>query len=385
MNIRQLLLAATGILVPLAGMVLVPASALDTIAPVVACMTLGLVLATWPRSRTLLPLAAGATGSCSLVITVVSLVAGRAAGEPTPEQMPWILLEPLLLMVFVYLPVRWSPPRAAFGACAPALAIALSVQRYMPGGETVWSLFASSLLWLLPGIAAGGVGFYQRYREDERRRAIAEARHEQRVDLAADLHDFVAHDVSEIVAQAQAARMVLAAGDPRLDAALTRIEKAGLRALASMDHTVHMLRDSGEAARTPVGGLADLPELAERFGGAHLDVRLELGEVADIPREPAAVAYRVVVEALTNVRRHAASASTVDIHVAIHDDGLRVVVTDDGAGDGESRRPNRKHSGLGLPGLTQRVQSLRGTLTAGPRPPRGWSLTAHIPLEGRHP
>ncbi|NEW56334.1 two-component sensor histidine kinase [Nocardia cyriacigeorgica] len=382
MNLRHLL-AAAGILVPLVGAVLVPAPVIDVIAPVMACVTFGLVLATWPRSRGLVPLAAIATGSCSLVVTIVSLPAGRPAGEPMPEQALWILLEPPALMVFAYLPVRWSSPRAALGACVPALAIALSVQRYMPQGETAWAMIAGSLLWLLPGLAAGGVGLYQRHREDERRRAIADARREQRLDLASDLHDFVAHDVSEIVARAQAARMVLTAGDPRLDEAFTRIEQAGLRALASMDRTIHILRDPGEAAREPVGGIADLPAVAERFGDGRVEVRLDLGEVAGVPREPAAVAYRVVIEALTNIRRHAPTASEVDIRVGVRGGGLHLTVADDG--DGAPGRAHRNHSGLGLPGLTERVESLRGTLTAGPRHPRGWTVDAHIPLEGKHP
>ncbi|GLZ79996.1 hypothetical protein Afil01_48030 [Actinorhabdospora filicis] len=373
-------IAVCGVLALVAGTLLLPAPLIDMVTPIAACLGLAVLLAFWPRTRAWPPWATLAVAVLSLGVTVVSLLTVPRNGETeSGAQGAWILLEPAVILVYVYLTVRWAPPRLGLVAGgAGVLAGAIAVQRYLPP-DTVWAVIAASTLWTIPGAAAGVIGWYLRHLDTERDRAVIAARREQRLDLASDLHDFVAHDVSEIVAQAQAARMVLAGDDPRIAEVLGRIEGAGLRALASMDRTVHMLRDTGAAARTPVGVLADLPELASRFSQGGVDVRLDLtGE--EVAREPAAVAYRIVVEALTNVRRHAPSASTVDVTVALDGRDLRVTVADDGAGD--HRAQARASAGLGLPGLTERVEALRGSLTAGPREQRGWLLSARIPLDG---
>jgi signal transduction histidine kinase len=377
MHLRRAV-AACGVLALVAGTLLVPAPFIVVVTPDALCLGLAVLLALWSRTRAALPWAAGAAAVLSTTVTVVYLVV-RPDGSSEGQGL-WILLEPAVLVVYVYLVFRWSPPRAALtSGGAAVLAVALTVQRYLPPGAIVEAV-AGSLVWLVPGVVAGLLAWYPRHMDERRDRAVAEARHAQRLDLASDLHDFVAHDVSEIVARAQAARMVLAGDDPRLAETFGHIETAGLRALASMDRTVHMLRDPGGAARAPVGVLADLPELVSRFAQSGVDVRLDPTS-AEVPREAAAVAYRIVVEALTNVRRHAPSASTVDITVAVTGGDLCVTVADDGAGD--ARPSGRAHAGLGLPGLTERVESMRGTLSAGPRQPRGWVLSARIPLDGR--
>jgi signal transduction histidine kinase len=377
MYLRRML-AACGVLALAAGTLLVPAPVLDTVTPVTLCLGLAVLLALWPRTRAALPWAAGAAAGLSAALTAAYLVLRPGGSSEGP--VLWFLLEPAGLAGYVYLAFRWAPPRAALtGGGAAVLALAMTVQRYLPS-EAVVEVIAGSLVWLIPGVVAALLAWYPRHMDQRREQAVAEARHAQRLDLASDLHDFVAHDVSEIVAQAQASRMVLTGDDPRLTESFERIEAAGLRALASMDRTVHMLRDSGGAARTPVGGLADLPELVSRFSQGGVDVRLDPTPV-EVPREVAAVAYRIVVEALTNVRRHAASASTVDVTVAVDGRDLRVTVADDGTDD--TRPSGRAHAGLGLPGLIERVDSMRGSLSAGPREPRGWVLSARIPLDGR--
>ncbi|MCG8925643.1 sensor histidine kinase [Lentzea sp. CC55] len=377
MHLRRAV-ATCGVLALGAGTLLVPAPFIDVVTPVALCLGLAVLLALWPGARAALPWAAGAAAVLSATVTTIHLVV--RPGGVNDSQGLWVLLEAAALAVHVYLVFRWSPPRAAL-TCggAAALALALTVQRYLPPGAVVEAV-AGSIIWLVPGVVAGLVAWYPRHMGELRDRAVAEARHAQRLDLASDLHDFVAHDVSEIVAQAQAARVVLVGDDPRIAAILGRIETAGLRALGSMDRTVHMLRDSGGAVRAPVGVLADLPELVSRFSQGGVPVRLDATQ-AEVPREAAAVAYRIVVEALTNVRRHAPSASSVDVAVAVDDRVLHVTVTDDG--DADARPGDRTHAGLGLPGLTERVESLRGTLAAGPRQPRGWILSARIPLDGR--
>ncbi|WP_248647380.1 sensor histidine kinase, partial [Glycomyces tenuis] len=198
---------------------------------------------------------------------------------------------------------------------------------------------------------------------------------EHRLRLAGELHDFVAHDVSEIVARAQAGRAVLAAGEPKLAKLLEQIETAGIRALESMDRTVHMLRDDdGDAARAPVAGLDDIDELARRFTESErLDVTVDRRLSGPVGRESAAVAHRAVVEALTNVRRHARSATKVAIELSDAAGRLRVSVADDGRGG--TGAGARSSTGMGLAAMAERAASLGGTVDAGAGPGGGWRVT----------
>ncbi|GAA3792749.1 hypothetical protein GCM10022226_10020 [Sphaerisporangium flaviroseum] len=250
---------------------------------------------------------------------------------------------------------------------------------------------------------AATVGLYLRSLDDHRARSVRAARQAQRTQLARDLHDFVAHDVSGMLAQAQVGR-ILAEQDPQqAAAAFQRIEQAALQALASMDRTVRMLHDAddlaaGEAAgRTPLPALADLRELADRFSFSgtavvHLDIDARLKDPNGVvPREVAATAYRIVVEALTNVRRHAVTANRVEVTVRrtrtvgdLTGHALEVTVTDDArtglAPAGHVLGTAGRGGGFGLAGLTERVEALGGKLAAGPYAPHGWRVAATMPL-----
>ncbi|ADD41431.1 sensor histidine kinase [Stackebrandtia nassauensis] len=374
-------LAGAGTLALIFGVLVLPADPwLFMVAPTLGCLVTAALMASWPLSRAWVPLASGLVGAVSLGVTAVMTALRLGAGEPSPVAPTslWLMLEPAVLLIFVYLPVRWSRPSAAvWTGGAAGLGVALNVQRYITDtsfGERV----AASALWMIFAVATGTVAWYLRSLAEARGRAIAEARQTQRLELAADLHDFVAHDVSEIVAQAQAGRMVLAP-DPRLAEVLERIEVAGLRALASMDRTVHMLRETDGATVAAPGVLADLDELVSRFESAGTTAaRLDNGFTGSAPREIAAVAYRVVVEALTNVRRHAATATRVTVALAERDDHLVVTVTDDGRG--ETTASDRTSAGTGLAGLSERVTALGGDLTTATIRPHGWRLTARLPL-----
>ncbi|KAB7840007.1 sensor histidine kinase [Streptomyces mobaraensis] len=272
-------------------------------------------------------------------------------------------------------------------------------------------------------LAAGALGNGLYTAGERRARSVREARRAQRLELAADLHDFVAHDVSGIVALAQAAQVVHGARPEQVPPLLRQIEEAGVRALGAMDRTVHMLRDgdgrlsaagSGPdapladdaGARAAAYGLDDVPGVVERFrASGTADVRLadELPPErrADVPREVAATVHRVVVEALTNVRRHAPGAERVRVVLSCggggsresagsREDGLAgaslsVSVTDSGRGAAGARagRPSagERRSGLGLAGLAERVEALGGVLTAGGcGEGAGWEVRAEFPL-----
>ncbi|MFF5258729.1 sensor histidine kinase [Actinomadura viridis] len=356
------------------------------------------VIAGWPDVRDRIWAAAAGAGGVSLAATAAAwassgdryvegatLTGGLAAAEAGG------------LVVLTVLAVRVAPPpRAVAGAGLAGVAVPCWVLRFGdPGAVTAIALGA----WSLPALLAVAAGLYLRSLDDRRRRSVAAARRRQRRELASDLHDFVAHDVSAMLAQAQAGRIV-AGHDPDAAArAFETIERAALRALASLDRTVRMLHsdpdtdmDGGTGRGTggdtgggvaPVPTLDDLPGLASAFtASGGVPVRLDLDPGLVVPREVSATAYRVVTEALTNVRRHAPGASGVEVSVrrAAGSRTVRVVVTDDAPG--VPAAPPGRRGGLGLPGLRERVEVLGGTLAAGPRDPSGWRVAAELPLGG---
>ncbi|WP_339154760.1 sensor histidine kinase [Actinomadura luteofluorescens] len=259
-----------------------------------------------------------------------------------------------------------------------------------------WSPIAAALFTAPLGITVAialGVGLYLRALDARRARSLASARRDERLELARDLHDFVAHHVTGIVVQAQAARFTAGSGaaqtQEQLDRMLGEIEMAGTEALTSMRRMVGLLRDAqnvdaadgeavpdGGSSTRPLGDIARLRDLVEGFTHPPAALTLEPG-LGTLPPEVAASAHRVVQEALTNVRKHAADAATVRVTLARVGGDVEVAVRDDGRGRGGRRLPS---GGFGLTGLGERVGALGGRLHAGPRPEGGWEVVARLPV-----
>jgi signal transduction histidine kinase len=232
---------------------------------------------------------------------------------------------------------------------------------------------------LAAGAAAGGM--YLRLAATARRRQLAAVRVEQRAEFARDLHDFIAHHVTGIVVQAQGARYVAERDPGRAAVALEQIERAGAETMTAMRRMVGVLRGEDgppDAPVAPLAGVADLPELVDAFTAAGpVEARLHVdGPLDDLPVEVTSSAYRVVMEALTNVRQHATGARRVEVRLRRTPEGLLVRVSDDGAG----RRGGRR--GYGLAGLAERVGALGGTLRAGTGDDGGWVVDATLPPAG---
>ncbi|MEW2401722.1 sensor histidine kinase [Streptomyces sp. NPDC046862] len=348
--------------------------------PTVCVLLVGLTCVLWParwrpawltpQVRTLVP------AMVSVLLTAVAAVTGR------PEPAGPGELTVLLCLLFVA--VRHCPPRWAV-VCGVLNAVALLA---MPERVTrsPW-LSSEALLYEVVGLlligATAGVAGYVRSLDYRRTVTEAETRRAERLAIAADLHDFVAHHVTGILVQTQVARMMAATRPDELDPVLGSIEHAATQALASMRRTVGVLRDTGHdaAERRPVGDLAGITELTEHFAvpGQNVVVHRDPALPDDLPYEVQAAAFRVVQEALTNVRRHAGDAT--EITVALGYDGglLTVTVTDDGRGG--TQLPGAAHGGgFGIVGLTERVSALDGELRAGPRSGQGWQVRAHIPV-----
>jgi signal transduction histidine kinase len=217
----------------------------------------------------------------------------------------------------------------------------------------------------------------QRAEEDERQRRLGE----QRLGLAQELHDVLAHNISLINVQASVALHLIDEQPDQARPALTTIKAASRDALQELRTALDLLRHGEDAPRGPAPGLADLATLVDgaRAGGLEVQVDMDVnGSGSPLPAAVELAAYRIVQEALTNVARHArAHRVTVRIvHGAGDGDGVSVEVTDDGRGG--SAEP-----GNGIVGMQERAAALGGTVEAGPCAGGGFRVAANLP--GRRP
>ena len=214
-------------------------------------------------------------------------------------------------------------------------------------------------------------------RLDRERELLAErAVAEERVRIAQELHDVVAHNVSLIVVQAQA----LGATVPgeRVAESTAQIAELGREAMAEMHRTLKLLRagDDESAERAPQPGLADLDDLLERSRAAGLRVELAVeGDPRPLAQSVDLSAFRILQEALTNIIKHAGRAHTT-VLLGYRADALELVVTDSGDGaPAQAATPG----GHGLVGMRERAALFGGTLTAGPRGDHGFEVHAVLP------
>jgi signal transduction histidine kinase len=324
-----------------------------------------------PNSATL-PRAAVLLGGVSLLVTWTVVVTRPSGGS-------WGLAESLALLGVIFTVARRASPGWAVGA---VIVVGAAVS-FLPlrGGLTTQAVIFG-LVQALAAAAALGAGLYLRIQASARQRAVDAVRAEQRAEFARDLHDFIAHHVTGIVVQAQGARFIAEQDPQRVLVALEQIEQAGAETMASMRRMVGVLRDpqsTPDAPLAPVAGVPELGPLTEQFtaaGGPAARLHLD-GPVDALPVEVSTSAYRVVMEALTNIRQHAAGARVADVWVRRTPDWLLVRVANDGA----APPAVRDRAGYGLVGLTERVRAVGGRLTAGPGIEGGWVVDAAFPLD----
>ncbi|MEU0492488.1 histidine kinase [Nocardiopsis sp. NPDC006139] len=271
------------------------------------------------------------------------------------------------------LPVRPACAVAAGGLAVVGIA-ALPEVGSSSGMPVVW---LNLVLWL--GGLTAGLG--PRLLAARRRRAAERVRRDERLAVARELHDVVAHHITGIVIEAQAGRIEAPQGPDggRSRDSFAAIEAEGAEALAAMRRVVGLLREEdGASLASPAERLTDLVERFERRGGPPVRLHRPEDEPA-WPPEVAAAVHRVVQESLTNVARHAAHAGEVTVRVTRDGEELTVEVADDAPGPPPRPRPG----GYGLVGMGERVRALGGTLEAGPRGGGGWSVVAVLPLADR--
>jgi signal transduction histidine kinase len=211
--------------------------------------------------------------------------------------------------------------------------------------------------------------------ERERDAATRIAVAEERVRIARELHDIVAHAVSVMVLQVGAVRHKLPETLAQDSDALRNVEQAGRTALAEMRGLLAAMRDGDEAELTPQPGLDGLDSLLEEIGRAGLPVQLHVdGEPVALPRGIDLSAYRIVQEGLTNALKHA-RASNADVTVRYRPDELQIEVRDNGKGNSTS-----DGLGHGLVGVRERVKIYGGEMSAGTANGSGFILSTRLPL-----
>ncbi|MFD9516047.1 histidine kinase [Streptomyces sp. NPDC059979] len=222
--------------------------------------------------------------------------------------------------------------------------------------------------------------------EEKARRAVTE----ERIRIARELHDVIAHHVSVISVQTGLAAYVFSADPPTARKALDTVGDSAREALAEMRRMLLVLREEGTAPAAepgpPGSGLGRLDELAKRVGEAGVAVEVQVtGTVYDLPPGIDLCAYRVVQEALTNVIKHAPRAhATVRVHYGA--DEVHVRVKDDGSGRPAARTapsagaPAPKSTGQGLIGMRERATIYQGTVTAEPAPEGGFEVSLRVPV-----
>ncbi|WP_344001088.1 sensor histidine kinase [Streptomyces thermocarboxydovorans] len=220
----------------------------------------------------------------------------------------------------------------------------------------------------------------ERTREEEARRRVAE----ERLRIARDLHDVVAHHIALVNVQAGVAAHVMDRRPDQAKEALSHVREASRTALGELRATVGLLRQSGdpEAPTEPAPGLDRLDDLANTFRSAGLTVEVARADQdTDLPAAVDLAAYRIIQEALTNVQKHAGPGARAEVSIVRVGPHIEITVLDDGAG-GRDHEP-APGGGHGLLGMRERVTALRGTLTTGPRYGGGFRVHAILPVQTR--
>jgi signal transduction histidine kinase len=366
-----------GVAAAVAGVAVVEAATNAAIAPepaAVAC-ELGMAAALLWRRRS--PLA---------VVSAAAVLQVSEAAAGVPLEQPVVPLLASVIAIYALMTTA-SAVHAAAGGVIMLVAV---------GAETIiqhkgFANFAFALVFLVGAVIVGrtvhsrtqhAVELAERAHTLERQQRLTAqlAVQEERTRIARELHDVIAHAISVMVVQAGAAEQTVERDPRRAMAAMRAVQATGREAVGEMARLLGILREDGvEIGLTPAPGLADLPALVEdaRRSGLEVDLHVE-GYPRPLPPGAELSTYRIVQEALTNVRKHAGHAhaairvvcSDVDILADVHNDAV-------GDAEGSTRVPGAGH---GLIGMRERVGLYGGTLIAEPTDAGGFRVCAQIPL-----
>ena len=329
----------------------------------------------------------GHTSTVLLVVFGVHLCASLVGLQYMPTYLP--------LIVAFFVTVVRGDRRVAYAVLAAGYAVAIGVPAMLTGARPDGTFALALVAWFLVLASAAEI---TRIRARARRAQTQEAARagealreqaarragEQRLRIAADLHDVLAHQLSLITVQANAGLATLRREPDRTADSLRAIKDAGNAALAELRTVLDALRTDQDAPRRPLPLVSHDSDLAGLLDGArdagltvHRDLR---GRPRLLPIAVDQTGYRIVQEALTNAVRHAGPGTTATLLVEYLPEALHVVVTDDGAGTPQGGRGG----GNGLPGMRARVAALGGRLQAAPDG-AGFRVAAMLPVAEESP
>ena len=333
-----------------------------------------------------LPLVARRRAPLAVTAVVAAGVVGQTAA--TTDLAPATFASFVATMICVYTLTRLGSP-AVIAAGLLVVAVAVGVTAVLQARTVPMEPFEVVYPLVYFGLA-GGLGALVRQRalrltavedraaalEQELAREAELATAQERARIARELHDVVAHGLSLMVVQAEAAEELLAHSPEVAVQPMRRVQDTGRQALGEMRRLLGVLRaaDPGPETTAPQPSLTRVPELVRDATEAGLAVDVVVdGEPAELPLGLELTAYRIVQEALTNTRRHA-GASRARVRLTYSADALCLEVTDDG------RQPPGTREGHGLIGMRERAALYGGSLDAGPGPDGGFRVAAVLPL-----
>lgn len=369
-------------------------SGAPTMWPGAICGVVGVLAVLWRRTRRVggLTVLLGA----SFVLTLITGIS-RVGAVPG-------LAETGSLLILTIGALRWIEPisRAGLFALASMIVLETAAGRLRDDAPALATGFVIFVGWAV----AAGIGAYLRFQLERRKEAVRSVRRAERLELARELHDLVAHHITGIVVQAQAAKVVAERKPEAVVPALDAIAGAGADALTSMRRLVSVLRAEDQADRSPGTTLMDMRTLVERFSAGGPQVAFDIGQgITDSTLAPEVMTtlHRILQECLTNVRKHAPGAGWVEADLRLSDGSDQ---RGSGRGPGARRDPrdqagpgtawvwlrvrnygsaadiriSRLGGGFGLVGMAERVEALGGRLTAGHTPEGAWQVLAEFPV-----
>ncbi|MBR7838094.1 sensor histidine kinase [Actinospica durhamensis] len=313
------------------------------------------------------------------------LLVESAAAVVFTSHTPWEWLLVLAAMDALLLYLAAVRPRR-ISILAATLALAAQVAEIQCSniqGKPPFQISAVPLASVI--LAAWSIGNSVRqhgaYAEALRIQAAAQAVTAERLRIARELHDQVAHDIGVIAIQAGAAGLILDTRPEHARTALSVIEVTSRETLAGLRRMLVSLRraEADEYSTTePAVGLEALPRLADRSAAAGVEVQVAWnGARRPLPPEVDLAAFRIIQEAVTNVVRHSTARQCL-VHVEFRPAELVIDVLDEGRGEPRDT-PARTAAGFGIAGMRERVALLGGLFSAGPRPEGGFQVTARLP------
>ncbi|MEV0963947.1 sensor histidine kinase [Streptomyces sp. NPDC049910] len=358
------------------------------VAPAVMVLLLCLAVALRRRVPERMLLLVGGVGIAQLALDVA----------PNPADFAMLVL---IYTVAAHDGQRWASQLAlAGGLCAATLAQIRWPEPGMSAGTKIFFTVVMTVPFALAWVLGDSLRTRRAYfaQLEERASRLEKEREAQskvavaaeRARIARELHDVVAHNVSVMVVQADGAAYVLDAAPDQARQALETISSTGRQALAEMRRLLGVLR-TGDAPETgeyvPQPDVEQIKELVEqvRAAGLTVDFRIE-GTPRPLPSGVELTAYRIVQEALTNTRKHGGPDAGASVRLVYFDDGLGLLVEDDGRGAAHELYEDggADGKGHGLIGMRERVGMVGGTLDAGPRPGGGFRISALLPLRPAH-